>query len=97
MAVDVNMIEVKKTQEVSKPVGAASKETVVKSGQWTNFLGDIKDEFSKISWTSPEELVTYTKIVCIGTFVFGMGIYLMDLTIQSILSGFGALIRLIGG
>lgn len=97
MAVDVNMIEVKKTQELSKPAGANTREVKVKAGQWQNFLGDIKSEFSKISWTSQEELATYTKIVVIGTFCFGMGIYLMDLTIQGVLSGLGAFIRLIGG
>lgn len=99
MAVEVNTMEIKKNQELSKPASASvkEKETAVKAGQWQNFLGDIKDEFSKISWTSPEELVTYTKIVVIGTFFFGMGIYLMDLIIQGVLSGFGSLVRLIGG
>jgi preprotein translocase subunit SecE len=96
MAVDVNMVEVKKTQELSKPA-VKTAETVEKASQWQNFLGDLKDEFRKISWTSPEELATYTKIVVIGTFVFGMGIYLMDLTIQGVLAGLGSLIRLIGG
>jgi preprotein translocase subunit SecE len=97
MAVDVNMIEIKKNQELSKPVNAAAKETVVKAGQWTDLLGTIKDEFRKISWTNPEELLTYTKIVVIGTFFFGMGIYLMDLAIQGVLGGLGFLVRLIGG
>lgn len=97
MAVDVNMIEAKKTQELSKPVSTNTKETVVKAGQWQNFLGDIKDEFSKISWTNPDELITYTKIVVIGTFCFGMGIYLMDLTIQAVLGTLSSVMRLIGG
>ena len=90
-------MEIKKNQELTKPASANPKETVVKAAQWQNFLGDIKDEFSKISWTNPEELVTYTKIVVIGTFCFGMGIYLMDLLIQGVLSGLGSFIRLIGG
>lgn len=96
MAVDVNMIEVKKTQEVSKPASENTKETVVKARQWQNFLGGLKDEFSKISWTNSEELVTYTKIVVIGTFCFGMGIYLMDLIIQGVLGSLSTLVRLIG-
>lgn len=87
MAVEVNTMEVKKTQQLAKPVAATQVETAEKSGQWRNFLGDIKDEFKKISWTSPEELRTYTKIVVAGTIIFGMGIYLMDLTIQGVLSG----------
>ena len=99
MAVDVNMMEVKKTQQLSKPVNqaAATSETVVKSVQWKNFLGDIKSEFSKISWTSPEELRTYTKIVVAGTFIFGMGIYLMDIIIQTVLSGLNGIMSLIAG
>jgi preprotein translocase subunit SecE len=97
VAVDVEMIEVKKNQELTKPVSAPANEQTVKAGQWHNFLGDIKDEFSKISWTNPDELITYTKIVVIGTFCFGMGIYLMDLTIQGVLDAVSAFIRLIGG
>lgn len=100
MAVDVNTMEIKKNQELSRTAispSAKEKETVVKAGQWQNFLGDLKDEFSKISWTSPDELKTYTKIVVAGTFLFGMGIYFMDLIIQAVLNGFESLIRLIGG
>jgi len=78
-------------------VSTVSTETVVKSGQWKNFLGDIKDEFKKISWTSPEELRAYTKIVVAMTFTFGMGIYLLDIVIQTFLSGLNAFMRLIGG
>lgn len=90
------MIEVKKNQELAKPANTAPKEAVAKAGQWTNFLGDIKDEFSKISWTNPEELIAYTKIVVIGTFLFGMGIYFMDLIIQGVMSGLSAFARLFG-
>lgn len=91
------MIEVKKNQELAKPANTAPpKEAVAKAGQWTNFLGDIKDEFSKISWTNPEELIAYTKIVVIGTFLFGMGIYFMDLIIQAVMSGLSAFARLFG-
>ena len=97
MAAEVNMIEVKKTKELAKPAGGTVKETTVKTGQWQDALGNIKDEFRKISWTNPDELITYTKIVVIGTFCFGMGIYLMDLMIQGVLSGLGAIMRLIGG
>ena len=39
MAVDVKMMEVKKTQELSKPVRIMSKNKLVKAGQWHNFLG----------------------------------------------------------
>lgn len=99
MAVDVNAMDIKKNQELSKPASSSSKEKITgaKVGQWQNFFGDLKDEFSKISWTNPDELKTYTKIVAIGTITFGMGIYLMDLIIQGVLGGFESLVRLIGG
>lgn len=96
MAVDINTMEIKKNQELSS-ANVKEKRMLAKAGQWKNFFGDLKDEFRKISWTNPEELKTYTKIVVIGTFFFGMGIYLMDLMIQSVLNGFESLIRLLGG
>lgn len=98
MAVDVNMVDVKKTNELAKPIApTTAKETVAKEAQWQDFLGNLKDEFSKISWTKPEELKTYTKIVVIGTVCFGMGIYLMDLIIQGALATLSALVRWIAG
>jgi len=98
MAVDVNMVEAKKTSELVKPVATTTaKETGIKEAQWQDFLGNLKDEFSKISWTKPDELKTYTKIVVIGTFCFGMGIYLMDLIIQGTLNTLNALVHLITG
>lgn len=97
MAVEVKTMEVKKTQQLAAPANANTKDAPVKSGQWTSFLGDIKSEFKKISWTTPEELALYTKLVVAGTFLFGMGIYVMDLVIQACLSSLGFVLRLIGG
>jgi preprotein translocase subunit SecE len=62
-----------------------------------NFVGDIKVEFAKISWTSREELKIYTKTVIFATFVFGMAVYLVDLIIQNSLAILDFLIRLIIG
>lgn len=92
MAVDT--MEVKKTQQLTRPVSAQTKEAAVKAGEWRDFLGDIKAEFGKINWTTPEELQTYTKIVVGATFLFGMGIYVMDLVIQLVLGGLEAFMRL---
>lgn len=98
MAVDVNMVEAKKTSELTKPVATTTaKDTGTKEAQWQDFLGNLKDEFSKISWTKPDELKTYTKIVVAGTVCFGMGIYLMDLFIQGTLNALSALVQLIAG
>lgn len=97
MAVEVKTMEVKKTQQLATPANANTKEASHNSRQWRTFLSDIKAEFKKISWTSPEELTLYTKIVVAGTVLFGLGIYVMDLAIQACLSSFGFVLRLIGG
>ena len=99
MAVDVNMMEIKKTQTQALPktVNATTTETVVKATRWKDFFGDIKDEFKKINWTSPEELRLYTKLVVGMTFVCGMSIYFLDIIIQTVLSSLNFLMRLIGG
>lgn len=76
-------MEPKKTQQAALP---AQKETVVKAGSQfnaTEFIGEIKTELKRISWTSPDELKMYTKIVVGATFFCGMGIYFMDLIIQT--------------
>lgn len=62
-----------------------------------NFVGDIKTEFKKVSWTSKEELKTYTKIVVAATFLFGLGVYFMDLFIQTALSALNFALRFITG
>ncbi|MBA3815512.1 MAG: preprotein translocase subunit SecE [Parachlamydiaceae bacterium] len=89
-------METKKTQ-LAAPANANTNESSIRSGQWKGFLGDVKSEFNKITWTSSEELVSYTKIVVATTFLFGMGIYLMDLAIQLCLASLGFVLRLIGG
>lgn len=97
MAVEVKTMEVKKNQQLAAPANANTKETSSKARQWSGFLGDIKSEFTKISWTTPEELTLYTKIVVAGTFLFGMGIYFMDLAIQVCLGSLEYVLRLIAG
>lgn len=97
MGMEVKTMEVKKTQQLVKPASITTKEASLKAGQWKDFFGDIKAEFTKISWTSPEELRAYTKIVVAATFFLGMGIYVIDLVIQSLLNGLGFVMHLIGG
>lgn len=95
MAVEVNTMEVKKTQQLSKPINAQVKEPSDKAMSIRNFVGNMKGEFAKISWTSPDELRSYTKIVVATTFFFGMGIYVMDLAIQTALNVLEFLMRLV--
>lgn len=84
MVVDIKTMEPKKSQQ-SVLHSPQDKEAVARqsSARITDFVGDIKGELKRISWTSPEELRTYTKIVVGTTFFFGMGIYFMDLIIQA--------------
>jgi preprotein translocase subunit SecE len=96
VAVEVKTMETKKTQ-LATPANVNANQSSIVSGQWQGFLGDVKSEFKKITWTSPEELVSYTKIVVAATFLLGMGIYVMDLAIQLCLAGLGVVLRLIGG
>jgi preprotein translocase subunit SecE len=76
---------------------AAPKEAVNKAELVKAFAGDIKTEIRKISWTSPEELKAYTKIVIATTFAMGMGIYFVDLVIQVFLTSLATIIRMISG
>lgn len=87
-------MEAKKAQQVASP---KSDETAAKtSASVVDFVGNVKAELKKISWTSPEELRVYTKIVIATTFFLGLGIYFIDLLIQGTLSALGALFALIG-
>jgi preprotein translocase subunit SecE len=88
MTVEAKVMEMKK----SVPVEAQAKRTSL-----FDFVGNIKEEFGKINWTSPDELRLYTKLVVGATFVFGLGIYLIDLAIQSALHLVGILFHGIFG
>lgn len=93
MALEVKPMEVKKQEREEK----VAKETAVKQMKPTEWIESIKAEIKAIHWTSPEELRVYTQIVVIGTFVFGMGVYLVDLAIHSALEVLMWLSRLIVG
>ena len=102
MAVELDTMEVKKTQQITSEVSKDVRELPVggrvgRAGKVAEFLGDVKLELTKINWTTPDELRTYTKIVIVSTFCFGMGVYFADLLIQGLLGALESLIRLIGG
>ena len=62
-----------------------------------DFVGGIKAEFKKISWTDREDLRTYTKIVVGATFTFGMLVFATDLVIQKSLGFLDGIFKLIIG
>lgn len=49
------------------------------------FIGDLKEELKKVSWTTKPELLSATKAVVIATFSFGISIYIVDLVIKNAL------------
>ncbi|HRD56080.1 MAG TPA: preprotein translocase subunit SecE [Parachlamydiaceae bacterium] len=101
MAVELKTMELKKRElivETPKEVKEmAFGERTVKSHKLWDFIADVKQELSKITWTTPEELRAYTKIVIAATFCFGIGVYIIDLMIQMVLGTLESAIRFIGG
>lgn len=68
-----------------------------KSASGAHFFREIKEEMKRVSWTSPQELRSSSKIVIGAIFGLGLSIYLADLMIRLFLSGLSNLMRLIGG
>ncbi len=56
------------------------------------YIRELKEELKRVTWTSKAELFLSTKIVVGATFVFGFGVYLVDLVIQGSLNGLHALV-----
>jgi preprotein translocase subunit SecE len=94
---EVKRMEAKKTQQVVSTTNIVKEAPALSIRSIRDFVGDIKTELGKITWTSAEELRTYTKIVIGATFALGMGIYFIDLIIQGILNGLAFVIQLVGG
>jgi len=90
---DVKSMELKKNEQQSRPVGEATG----KKFKLRDLIEEIKRELKSVTWTSKEELKVYTQIVVSATFIFGMGVYLVDLTIQSALNLMTWITRLIAG
>jgi preprotein translocase subunit SecE len=63
----------------------------------TSYITELKEELKKVTWTTKDELILFTKIVVGSTFALGLGIYGVDLFIKGVLKGFGALVHLIFG
>ena len=68
-----------KREPVAKENGASQK--AVNS----RYIEEIKSEFRQITWTTKEELFAYTQIVVGASFVLGLVVYLVDLSIQTVL------------
>ncbi len=62
-----------------------------------SYISELKEELKKVTWTTKDELILFTKIVVGSTFSLGLAIYGIDLLIKGVLNGFGALVHLIFG
>jgi preprotein translocase subunit SecE len=51
-----------------------------------SYISELKSELRKVSWPSREELVVCTKVILSAMFIFGFGIYFVDLIIRSSLN-----------
>lgn len=81
VAVQVKTVESKENQ-----IGAKTEESQLSAQGLVEFVGDVKSELKKITWTSSDELRVYTKLVVGMTFVIGMLIYFWDLIIHFVLN-----------
>jgi len=50
----------------------------------TNFLREVRVEFSKVSWPTREELVSSTGVVLAFSAIFAVCFFLFDLAISSV-------------
>jgi len=86
----MNLMETKKGQRSSDDSRGFLKNAIT-------FLGEVKQEIQRITWTSKEELRVYTKIVVGATFVLGIGIYAVDLLLRSTFDALSIIIHWIAG
>ena len=87
------VMEIKKVQQQAAKPQAAASSSSFRPGRVGEFIGDVKAEVQKVTWTSKEELQLYTKLVVGATFAMGLGMYLVDLSVQSVLATMGILIN----
>ena len=69
-------MEKEKTKTKAKmPVPAANKKPRV---SFREYFKGIKTETKKVVWPTRKELISYTSVVVLTCFVFGLGIWLVD-------------------
>lgn len=104
MTADSKAMEIKKTQTpLTQPAPVVPKKTPTQTSTSTpptakfglknilDYIDDIKTEFYKITWTTREELIVYTQIVVVATFLMGIAVFFVDVLLQSAM----ALLRMI--
>jgi preprotein translocase subunit SecE len=95
--VEIKSMEVKKSQPTIATPAPTTQPAPFALSDVSTFVGDVKEELRKISWTSPDELRVYTQITIGATLVLGLGIYFIDILIQLTLMSFSNVVRFIFG
>lgn len=80
-----------KTKEVQASPFSGQKERT------TSYLSALKEELKKVTWTTKAELIFCTKIAVSATFLFGLGIYIVDILIKGVLGAVGKFAHFIFG
>lgn len=80
-----------------RKAGANTTQKALQPPKIGEFIGEMKAELAKVTWTSQEEMKVYIQVVLGATLAFGFGIYAVDLVIQSVLQGLGVIVRFLGG
>ncbi len=62
-----------------------------------NYFREVQQEFFKVTWTTKEEMIAFTKVVVGATFAFALAIYATDVVIKSVLDSLSFVIRWITG
>lgn len=92
MTVGVKVMEEKKAEKATTAI--TSRATAKKT---ESYLSEIKNEFSKITWTEKDELAFYTKLVVGATFISGVAVYIIDLSIRASLTSLETIVKFIFG
>ena len=80
-----------RTSSGVKPVRASKISLVF------GYIQALKQELAKVSWTTKQELQFSTRMVIGATFLFGLGIYVVDLIIRKGLDLVGLVVHFIFG
>ena len=79
------------------PIKSVSRSRDQRSMNLHSHFENLKEEFHKIEWTSKADVKIYTKVIMWTIFLFGMLIYLIDLTLRFFLNSFEFVFRSIFG
>ena len=76
---------------------AENAKQAAKKRRFFGYIQELKEELKKVSWTTKEELKFSTQMVVAATFLFGLGIYVVDLIIKGFLDGIAVIVHFIFG